>query len=237
VPKDFRATALERAIGRQLAGWRNERELSLTEADRRVGFSSAKLSMMENAVQPSAPVDVMALNLAQVLVVRRPREQGRLGEMQVGPHGHPRHRRRRALPVPTQRSNPRFDVVADIVRQRLQVPPNPALVTAHRRLDDQHSFLHQQIRDPAHADLRPDDPLAQRAEFGHRERLRRCAMHDHHRRQCPRRPVHAPRPALVHGLDPQILIQPRSDLTQPGQGVQAYPCPVPSKHPGRQHQL
>ncbi|MDX8031729.1 helix-turn-helix transcriptional regulator [Lentzea sp. BCCO 10_0856] len=59
--KDFRATALERAIGRQLAGWRAERELSLTEAGQRVGFSSAKLSMMENAVQPSAPVDVMAL--------------------------------------------------------------------------------------------------------------------------------------------------------------------------------
>ncbi|MFD9705890.1 helix-turn-helix domain-containing protein [Lentzea sp. NPDC059081] len=61
MPKDFRATALERAIGRQLAGWRDERELSLTEAGQRVGFSSAKLSMMENAVQPSAPVDIMAL--------------------------------------------------------------------------------------------------------------------------------------------------------------------------------
>lgn len=61
MPKDFRASTLERAIGRQLAGWRHERELSLTEAGQRVGFSSAKLSMMENAVQPSAPVDVMAL--------------------------------------------------------------------------------------------------------------------------------------------------------------------------------
>ncbi|GHH56150.1 helix-turn-helix domain-containing protein [Lentzea cavernae] len=61
MPKDFRATTLERAIGRQLAGWRSERELSLVEAGQRVGFSSAKLSMMENAVQPSAPVDVMAL--------------------------------------------------------------------------------------------------------------------------------------------------------------------------------
>ena len=61
MPKDFRATTLERAIGRQLAGWRDERELSLAEAGQRVGFSSAKLSMMENAVQPSAPVDVMAL--------------------------------------------------------------------------------------------------------------------------------------------------------------------------------
>ncbi|GGU40299.1 helix-turn-helix domain-containing protein [Lentzea flava] len=61
MPKDFRATTLERAIGRQLAGWRHERELSLTEAGQRVGFSSAKLSMMENAVQPSAAVDIMAL--------------------------------------------------------------------------------------------------------------------------------------------------------------------------------
>jgi len=61
MPKDFRATTLERAIGRQLAGWRDERELSLTEAGQRVGFSSAKLSMMENAVQPSAAVDIMAL--------------------------------------------------------------------------------------------------------------------------------------------------------------------------------
>ncbi|WP_053734300.1 helix-turn-helix transcriptional regulator [Nocardia sp. NRRL S-836] len=61
MPKDFRATTLERAIGRQLAGWRDERQLSLTEAGQRVGFSSAKLSMMENAVQPSAVLDIMAL--------------------------------------------------------------------------------------------------------------------------------------------------------------------------------
>ncbi len=61
MPKDFRATTLERAIGRQLAAWRDERQLSLTEAGRRVGFSGAKLSMMENAVQPSAVLDVMAL--------------------------------------------------------------------------------------------------------------------------------------------------------------------------------
>lgn len=64
MPKDFRATTLERAIGRQLAGWRDERELSLAEAGQRVGFSSAKLSMMENAVQQSAPLDIMALGYA-----------------------------------------------------------------------------------------------------------------------------------------------------------------------------
>ena len=61
MPKDFRATTLERAIGRQLAGWRAERELSLAEAGQRVGFSSAKLSMMENAGQPAAPGDSLAL--------------------------------------------------------------------------------------------------------------------------------------------------------------------------------
>jgi hypothetical protein len=61
MPKDFRATALERAVGRTLALWRNTLELSLTEAGGRVGFSSAKLSMMENAMQPSAPLDIMAL--------------------------------------------------------------------------------------------------------------------------------------------------------------------------------
>ncbi|MDX8148437.1 DUF5753 domain-containing protein [Lentzea sp. BCCO 10_0061] len=61
MPKDFRATALERAVGRKLASWRNERDLSLVEAGNRVGFSSAKLSMMENAIQPSAVVDIMAL--------------------------------------------------------------------------------------------------------------------------------------------------------------------------------
>ncbi|GHH42043.1 DUF5753 domain-containing protein [Lentzea cavernae] len=61
MPKDFRATALERAVGRKLATWRDVRGLSLFEAGRRVGFSSAKLSMMENAIQPSAVFDVMAL--------------------------------------------------------------------------------------------------------------------------------------------------------------------------------
>ncbi|MFS8103705.1 helix-turn-helix domain-containing protein [Lentzea alba] len=64
MPKDFRATTLERAIGRSLAAWRNERAFSLAEAGMRVGFSSAKLSTMENAVQPSAPVDIMALGYA-----------------------------------------------------------------------------------------------------------------------------------------------------------------------------
>lgn len=61
MPKDFHATALERAVGRELREWRDERELGLAEAGKRVGFSSAKLSMMENAIQPSTPMDIMAL--------------------------------------------------------------------------------------------------------------------------------------------------------------------------------
>jgi hypothetical protein len=61
MPKDFRATALERAIGRTLSRWRDDRSLTLLEAGNRVGFSSAKLSMMENAMQPSAVIDIMAL--------------------------------------------------------------------------------------------------------------------------------------------------------------------------------
>lgn len=64
MPKDFRPTALERAIGRQLFEWRDMRLLSLIEAGRRVGFSSAKLSLMENAVQPSVMMDIMALAYA-----------------------------------------------------------------------------------------------------------------------------------------------------------------------------
>ncbi|WP_394617387.1 helix-turn-helix domain-containing protein [Lentzea sp. JNUCC 0626] len=61
MPKDFRPTALERAIGRKLKAWRNEHDLSLTEAGVRAGFSGAKLSQMENAMQPSATLDIMAL--------------------------------------------------------------------------------------------------------------------------------------------------------------------------------
>ncbi|MFI6095129.1 helix-turn-helix domain-containing protein [Lentzea sp. NPDC051213] len=64
MPKDFRATMQERAIGRQLAHWRNELELSLAEASQRVGFSSAKLSMIENALQPCSTYDIMALGYA-----------------------------------------------------------------------------------------------------------------------------------------------------------------------------
>ena len=101
MPKDFRATTLERAIGRQLAGWRDERELSLAEAGQRVGFSSAKLSMMENAVQPSAPVDVMALGY--VYKVPTPQWQAVVLRAQYAEHA-----RTRAL-----NNEPNFDPAAD----------------------------------------------------------------------------------------------------------------------------
>ena len=101
MPKDFRASTLERAIGRQLARWRAERELSLTEAGQRVGFSGAKLSMMENAVQPSAPVDVMALGY--VYKVPTPEWQAVVLQAQ-----HAEHARTRAL-----NNAPNFDPAAD----------------------------------------------------------------------------------------------------------------------------
>ncbi|USX56454.1 helix-turn-helix transcriptional regulator [Lentzea sp. HUAS12] len=59
--KNFKATVLERAVGRKLKAWRDGCDLSLAEAGVRVGFSAAKLSLMENAMQPSAPLDIMAL--------------------------------------------------------------------------------------------------------------------------------------------------------------------------------
>ena len=101
MPKDFRASTLERAIGRQLARWRAERELSLTEAGQRVGFSGAKLSMMENAVQPSAPVDVMALGY--VYKVPTPEWQAVVLQAQYAEHA-----RTRAL-----NNAPNFDPAAD----------------------------------------------------------------------------------------------------------------------------
>lgn len=62
--RDFHATAMERAVGRKLAAWRVELGLSQVEAGARAGFSSAKLSLMENAAQPTFPLDVMALGYA-----------------------------------------------------------------------------------------------------------------------------------------------------------------------------
>ena len=61
--ENFRATTRERAIGRRLGEWRAGTALSLVEAGRKAGFSSAKLSKIENALQTVAPEDLLALAL------------------------------------------------------------------------------------------------------------------------------------------------------------------------------
>ncbi|SFR18775.1 Helix-turn-helix domain-containing protein [Lentzea waywayandensis] len=63
MPKNFKSSLLNRAIGRALALWRRESGLSLAEVGERVGWSSAKTSMMQNALVPIVDVDVVALAL------------------------------------------------------------------------------------------------------------------------------------------------------------------------------
>lgn len=58
---DFRASMAERSVGRVLRKWREAVGQSLAEASAKARFSSAKLSMIENAVQPVDPLDVMML--------------------------------------------------------------------------------------------------------------------------------------------------------------------------------
>lgn len=58
---DFRASMAERSVGRVLRRWRDTLGLSLAEASAKARFSSAKLSMIENAVQPLDPLDIMVL--------------------------------------------------------------------------------------------------------------------------------------------------------------------------------
>ncbi|MDT7789652.1 MAG: hypothetical protein QOF58_8071 [Pseudonocardiales bacterium] len=63
MPKDFKSNLQNRAVGRSLALWRRESGLSLAEVGERVGWSSAKTSMMQNALVPVADADVVALAL------------------------------------------------------------------------------------------------------------------------------------------------------------------------------
>jgi hypothetical protein len=63
MPKDFKSNLQNRAVGRALALWRKESGLSLTEVGERVGWSSAKTSMMQNALVPIVDADVVALAL------------------------------------------------------------------------------------------------------------------------------------------------------------------------------
>jgi len=59
----FQATTLERAIARRLGEWREPTTLSLAEVSRKVGFSTAKLSKIENALQTISADDLLALAL------------------------------------------------------------------------------------------------------------------------------------------------------------------------------
>ncbi|MFS8100278.1 DUF5753 domain-containing protein [Lentzea alba] len=63
MPRDFKSSLQNRAVGRALALWRRESGLSLSEVAERVGWSSAKTSMMQNALVPVVDADVVALAL------------------------------------------------------------------------------------------------------------------------------------------------------------------------------
>ncbi|MET8764285.1 Scr1 family TA system antitoxin-like transcriptional regulator [Lentzea sp. NPDC004782] len=64
MPKDFKSSLQNRAVGRALALWRKESGFSLVEVSERVGWSPAKTSMMQNALVPIDDADVVALALA-----------------------------------------------------------------------------------------------------------------------------------------------------------------------------
>jgi len=59
----FRPTTLERSIGRRLHEWREATGMSLVEVGYKVGFSNAKLSKIENALQPVMADDLLSLAL------------------------------------------------------------------------------------------------------------------------------------------------------------------------------
>lgn len=63
MPKNFKSNLQNRAVGRALALWRKESVLTLAEVSERVCWSSAKTSMMQNALVPVVDVDVVALAL------------------------------------------------------------------------------------------------------------------------------------------------------------------------------
>ncbi|WP_394615247.1 Scr1 family TA system antitoxin-like transcriptional regulator [Lentzea sp. JNUCC 0626] len=57
----IRPSMAERSIGRNLWKWRDETGMSLAEACEEAGFSTANLSMMENALRPFDPLNIMIL--------------------------------------------------------------------------------------------------------------------------------------------------------------------------------
>lgn len=59
--KNYYPSMAERSIARILRNWRNETSLSLAEVTDRAGISGSTLSLVENALQPPDPLDVMQL--------------------------------------------------------------------------------------------------------------------------------------------------------------------------------
>ncbi|WP_329787283.1 DUF5753 domain-containing protein [Lentzea sp. DG1S-22] len=64
MPKNFKSSLQNRAVARAVALWRQESGLSLSEVSKRVHWSSAKTSIMQNGLTPITDADVMALALA-----------------------------------------------------------------------------------------------------------------------------------------------------------------------------
>ncbi|MGZ3147947.1 DUF5753 domain-containing protein [Lentzea chajnantorensis] len=64
MPKNFKSSLQNRAVARALALWCRESALSLSDVSKRVQWSSAKTSMMQNGLTPITDADVMALALA-----------------------------------------------------------------------------------------------------------------------------------------------------------------------------
>ena len=63
MPKNFKSSLQNRAVGRALARWRADSGMSLTEVTEHVGWSTAKTSMLQNGLQPITDHDVLALAL------------------------------------------------------------------------------------------------------------------------------------------------------------------------------
>ncbi|SFR10553.1 hypothetical protein SAMN04488564_103422 [Lentzea waywayandensis] len=70
----------ERAIGRTLRKWRDATDMSLAEACKEAGFSIAQLSMMENALRPFDPLNVMILGRVYELPNEVWKQQARRAE-------------------------------------------------------------------------------------------------------------------------------------------------------------
>ncbi|MFD4638414.1 Scr1 family TA system antitoxin-like transcriptional regulator [Lentzea sp. NPDC058436] len=63
MPKNFKSSLQNRAVGRALARWRADSGMSLSEVTKNVGWSTAKTSMLQNGLRPIPDYDVLALAL------------------------------------------------------------------------------------------------------------------------------------------------------------------------------